>query len=255
MASVPHIVAPQRMTIPLAKSGAGPNLTPARGSELEVLTPVPPNTVVVTKVRMAEQRRTASQTRESGATEGSARSLGGPDSSRVVTVHVHQLVQAFAVGILEADPWHAGYTIAPKLDAVVNHVSRCVQVRFPGEDVLSLPLGVIERLYRAWTEQHPVMRGWNRLGNPPPTEYLPLHSSTPRARQFIDLDAVYRNAIAYLARTRDADAPAQARSAASESVFMRVRANQPRSQTRYGETARREPPGRSPDSRAPILTR
>jgi hypothetical protein len=243
------------MSIPLARTGASPNLTPSRGSELEALAPVPPNTVVVAKVRMAEQRRTASQTREPGAAEDSARSLAGPDRSRVVTVHAHQLVQAFAVGILEADPWHAGYTIPPKLDAVVNHVSRCVQVRFPGEDVLSLPLGVIERLYRAWTEQHPVMRGWNRLGNPPPTEYIPLHSRTPRARQFIDLDAVYRNAIAYLARVRDADAPAQAPSAAADSVFIGVRANQPRSQTRCGDTARREPPDRSPDSRAPILIR
>ena len=159
--------------------------------------------LVVTRARIAEQRRIASQVRDARATGDSPRPL--ELSGKCVTVHVHQIVTAMAVGILEADPWHQGYTVAPKLESVVNHVSRCVQVRMRDCDVVRMTLGEIERLLRAWTEEHAIMRGWNRLGNPAQTEYVSREAGVSRRREFIDLDAVYRNAILYLARQCDAD--------------------------------------------------
>jgi hypothetical protein len=185
-----------------------------------------PESAAVARARMSEQRRIASEMCEYSCGERAMRKLAGADPERTVTLHIHQLVNAFAAGILTADPWYAGYSIPPKLECVVNHIARCVQVRFPGADVVRIKLGTVERLYRAWTEQHAVMRGWNRQGKPEPTEVLTSRSPIPSARQFIDLDAIYRNAIAILAR--DSDEAAQAPAEALDSEFSGVRANKPR---------------------------
>lgn len=114
-------------------------------------------------------------------------------------VHVHTLVTAFMHGISTADPWHKGYRLPPNFEAVVNWIAHCIQAEFKDTPVPKLSLIEIEDKFRGWAMQNPHFRAWNEPKDPGTviavtTRYAP----TPDERDFIDLDALLRNASVFV---------------------------------------------------------
>lgn len=122
-----------------------------------------------------------------------------PEWSEPEHVHVHTLVEAFMHGIATADPWHKKYSLPPNFEAVVNWIAFCVQEEFGDTEVPKLSLLEIEDKFREWAMQSPHFRAWNEPKDPGTviavaTRYTP----TPDERDFIDLDALLRNASVFV---------------------------------------------------------
>ncbi len=118
--------------------------------------------------------------------------------------HIQTLMTAFAVGVLEADPYYQGYRLPPDFSAVVDLVADRVARHFPGQEVPVVSLVEMKALYTEWASEHPAFLAWNE------TDVLVgithRYSAVPTERQFIDLGALVHQACLFLREsTRRAD--------------------------------------------------
>lgn len=111
--------------------------------------------------------------------------------------HLHTLVTAFAVGIINADPWHKNYKIPPNFENVINWISFCIQEKYK-EVVVQVSLVEMGKNYREWADQNPYFLEWNESPKGTVIGITSRYSSTPEERDFIDLDALIQNAVLYL---------------------------------------------------------
>jgi len=110
-------------------------------------------------------------------------------------VHAHELVTAFAVGIMRADPWFKGYALPFDFEGVVNWIAFCIQKEYPDE-VPKVSLLEMEANYRRWGMEHMSFRQWNETDKV--VGVTSRYSPVPDSRDFIDLDALVRNAAIFL---------------------------------------------------------
>lgn len=106
----------------------------------------------------------------------------------------------FAYGVISADPWHKNYRLPENFEGVVNWIAFCAQHKYGLEtQVVQVSLLELEQLYWIWAEEHPEFKKWNELNT---TKKLvsTTHRYSPmlEERDFIDLDALIRNAINYI---------------------------------------------------------
>jgi hypothetical protein len=126
-----------------------------------------------------------------------------PEWSTPRWVHVHELVQAFAVGVLRADPWHKGYKVPPGFDGVINWIAFKVQEEFKDKEVVKLSLIEIKERFKRWGEEHPQFMKWNESPTPGTVvSIVSRYSVTPEERDFIDLGALVHNAALYIRTDR-----------------------------------------------------
>lgn len=110
--------------------------------------------------------------------------------------HIHDLVTAFAVGCLQADMWHDGYTIPPNFENIINWVAFCIQKYFDNEEVPKVSLFEIRDLYMKWASENPHFLEWNKTDKL--INFVTRNSPVPKERDFIDLDALVHNAALFL---------------------------------------------------------
>lgn len=120
------------------------------------------------------------------------RLLNDPEWTTPNYIHVHNIVIAFAHGVLSADPWYHGYSVPPGLAEVLDHVARRVQERWKSE-VEQVSLAELEDFYQECIETSPAAKAWNEWDGPDVVA-VSRYSPTPSARSFIDLGALVRNA-------------------------------------------------------------
>jgi hypothetical protein len=119
-------------------------------------------------------------------------------------VHCHDLVIAFAYGVLAADPWHHGYKVPPGFDSVLNWIAFKVQEEFKDE-VVKLSLVEIRDRFKRWGAEHPQFLKWNEAPPGVVVGVVSRYSAIPNERQFIGLDAIVHNAILYIRDKRRKD--------------------------------------------------
>jgi len=118
--------------------------------------------------------------------------------------HLHTLVDAFAVGILTADPWHLNYKIPPNFENVMNWISFCVRDEFKNDpdvqkwQVAKVSLIEMEEKYNKWAYENPNFIKWNESENDELVNVTSRYFKDPEERDFIDLGAAIRNAVVYL---------------------------------------------------------
>lgn len=126
-----------------------------------------------------------------------------PEWSTPRHIHAHTLVQAFAHGVLSADPWHKGYKVPPGLDGVLNWIAFKVQEEFKDELVPSLSLNEIKERFARWGAEHPQFLKWNEPETPGTIVAISSrYSPVPEFRDFIDLGALVHNAALYIRMER-----------------------------------------------------
>lgn len=117
--------------------------------------------------------------------------------------HVHELVEAFAVGVLRADPWHKNYRVPPGFDSVLNWIAFKVQEEFKDCLVPKLSLVEIKERFKKWGEENPQFMKWNEPLVPGTIiGIVSRYSATPEERDFIDLGALVHNAALYIRTER-----------------------------------------------------
>lgn len=129
------------------------------------------------------------------AEEQAQRLAADPEWSTPKYVHVHRLVEAFAVGVISADAWHRGYTLPHDFVGVVNWIAFNIQREWPNEEVVQLSLIDIKQRLHGWAMEHPSYRAWNDL---PGSGIVTRYSETPSSREFIDLDVPPHNAALHI---------------------------------------------------------
>jgi hypothetical protein len=116
--------------------------------------------------------------------------------------HVHTLVEAFALGVVSADPWHHAYTLPPGFAEVVNHIAARLQAKHGRECVVQVSLIEVEEDFMAWGMEHPQFRQWNEPPDGALVRVVTRYTDTPGVRDFIDLHALVRNAVVWLRNER-----------------------------------------------------
>ena len=115
------------------------------------------------------------------------------DAEWTTPKYVHQatLLRSFVQGVLTADPWHHGYRLPPHFEGVVNMVAFEIQKRWPTE-VPQVTLWDFEQFLREVCPRHPEFVRWNHTDKL--VGIVSRDTPMPDERDFIDLDALYRNA-------------------------------------------------------------
>lgn len=117
--------------------------------------------------------------------------------------HLKNLVEAFAHGCISADVWHKGYRVPPNLETVLNHVAAKVWERWGEADELAeLSLVTVEEFFRECVDSSPECLAWNEPADGSFVGVVTRYSPVPERRDFIDLDALIRNAAVYLRNER-----------------------------------------------------
>lgn len=126
-----------------------------------------------------------------------------PEWSTPRHVHVHTLVEAFAHGVLAADPWHKGYKIPPGFEGVINWIAFKIQEEFKDEEVPKLSLIEIKERFDRWGHEHPQFLKWNVPETPGTVVgIVSRYSAIREERDFIDLGALVHNAALYIRTDR-----------------------------------------------------
>lgn len=126
-----------------------------------------------------------------------------PEWSTPRHVHVHTLVEAFAHGVLAADPWHKNYKVPPGFEGVLNWIAFKIQEEFKDNLVPKLSLIEIKERFQKWGEEHPQFLKWNEPATPGTViGVVSRYSLTPEERDFIDLGALVHNAALYIRTDR-----------------------------------------------------
>lgn len=129
-----------------------------------------------------------------------------PEWTEKKWTHVSTIFHAFVHGVISADIWHKGYALPPNFESVINWIAWCVQKEWPDIEVVEVSLIDIETLFRRWAPQHPEFRKWNEPNDPDQiVAVVSRYSDTPDERDFIDLDALFRNGVIWLRNTRRDD--------------------------------------------------
>jgi len=79
----------------------------------------------------------------------------------------------------------------------VDWVAFRIQGEWPGQEVARVSLADYEGKVRKWAMEHPQFREWNECPGVV-VAVTSRYSPTPDRRDFIDLDAVFRNAVVCL---------------------------------------------------------
>lgn len=111
--------------------------------------------------------------------------------------HKKRILTAFAVGVLDADPYFIGYQVPENFEKVINFVAAKIEERWK-EEVVLVSLVELEGFYQFCLEQSPEALAWNE-GE---TTFVSRYSPTPSKRDFIDLGALVRNCAIYLRTER-----------------------------------------------------
>lgn len=112
-------------------------------------------------------------------------------------IGAHDFVEAFAVGVLSADPWYWGYRVPPGFEAVVNWIAFCVDRYVQSRThIMTSMISMLEfdRLLREWATENPTFQAWND----PIACKGHEGECMGRHRVFIDLEAVFQNAAHYM---------------------------------------------------------
>jgi hypothetical protein len=107
--------------------------------------------------------------------------------------HTSTLVQAFAQGVLSADPWYVGYQTPPNFEHRINQFSLAIQQKYEGEEVPKLSLLDMRDFCDIFL--HMNCMEWNEVEGP---EFCSRYSATLKKRSFIDLDAAKHNVCLFL---------------------------------------------------------
>jgi hypothetical protein len=131
------------------------------------------------------------------AAEAAAAELAAdPEWSTPKPQHQHSLVEAFAVGVIRADPFHWGYRLPPEFESVVNYIADRIQRHWPGDEIPRVSLNEFRALLEEWAMEHPAFRAWNETDKLVGISYRGMATATER--DFIDLEAVFQNASCHL---------------------------------------------------------
>lgn len=121
-----------------------------------------------------------------------------PEWSEPRWTHLHCIVEAFAVGVISADPWHKRYRLPPDFEAVVNWIAFNVQRQWPHDEVVPVSLLELEDRFTEWGNEHPSFRAWNESASGALVGVVHRESPVADSRDFIDLHAIVRNAVVHL---------------------------------------------------------
>lgn len=132
-------------------------------------------------------------------------------------VHVHVLLEAFAVGVISADVWHHGYKLPPGFESVVNWIAFNIQKELGKDVVPKLSLLDIRFAFTMWAYEHPQFREWNvPPKGSPMVGVVTRYTDTPDRRDFIDTDALIHNAVLHIRSHHRANEDFEKRFAAEE---------------------------------------
>lgn len=114
--------------------------------------------------------------------------------------HIKLLIEAISVGIIAADPYHKNYYLPKNFEKVMNYFVSKIQERFTDE-VIHCCLIKIEGISRKILFSCPEFLEWNTIGSPDDINIVTRYDDLPNEKQFMDLDAMLRNAINHLKNT------------------------------------------------------
>jgi hypothetical protein len=113
--------------------------------------------------------------------------------------HIHTIINAFSVGILNSHQFYWGYELPPNFAKVMNYMSNALQNEFKNEVVPQVNLIKMRGVYKRLAFQSPEYLDWNNIGNPGEGVYaISRFSSIPSEMSFIDLAVPPHNAVLYL---------------------------------------------------------
>lgn len=121
-----------------------------------------------------------------------------PEWNTAKYIHVSSILRAFVYGVLSADMWHTNYKLPPNFESVVNWIAFCIQRKWPTEEIPCVSILELEQLFREWAFEHPDFKKWNESPNNTLISVVTRYSEIPDTRDFIDLDALLRNAAVYV---------------------------------------------------------
>ena len=112
--------------------------------------------------------------------------------------HVHILVRAFMHGVISADPWHKNYKLPPDFESVVNWIAFNIQKTYGDAIVVQISLMEMEKKFREWAGRHKSFLKWGEPDDGAPIAVVHACSPVLDKRDFIDLEALIRNASIFL---------------------------------------------------------
>jgi hypothetical protein len=121
-----------------------------------------------------------------------------PEWSSLGCYHLQTLIEAFVYGVISADSWHHNYKLPPDFESVVNWMAFNIQKEWPKVEVIKINLIDLEKKFRVWAFEHPSFKKWNESVDGTIVGVCSAFSNTPDHRDFIDLDALLRNAMIFI---------------------------------------------------------
>jgi hypothetical protein len=119
-------------------------------------------------------------------------------------ISARDIVNALAYGVTSADPYYPGYAPPPGFADFLHDAAVHFEARHEPELVaMRVSLDDVKRELQSFIHEHPACREWNAF-NAPESGYAfsSRYSPLPKERQFIDLDAIWQNAM-WLIHRRD----------------------------------------------------
>lgn len=122
-----------------------------------------------------------------------------PEWTEKFHYHIHTIITAFSVGILQSYPFYWGYQLPPNFTKVMDYMSSALQKEFNNEEVPQVNLIKMRGVYKRLAFQSPDYLDWNNIGNPEGGFHaVSRYSSIPSEPSFIDLAVPPHNAVLYL---------------------------------------------------------
>ena len=123
-----------------------------------------------------------------------------PEWTEKYHFHIHTIITAFSVGILNSQQFYWGYQLPPNFAKVMDYMSVALQKEFNSEEVPRVNLIKMRGVYKRLAFQSPEYLDWNNIGNNPGKGIhgVSRFSSIPSEPSFIDLDVPPHNAVLYL---------------------------------------------------------
>jgi hypothetical protein len=112
--------------------------------------------------------------------------------------HIKTLIEAISVGIISADPYHFGYYLPKNYEKVMNYYIENIENIFNKQECIEICLIKIEGLNKKILMKCPEFVEWNNIESPENARFIDRYTPTYNNKQFMDLDAVLRNASVYL---------------------------------------------------------
>jgi len=118
-----------------------------------------------------------------------------PEWSQKITIHIHSIISAFALGVLTSYPYYISFQMPPNFELVMNKMSLLIQKTFDvlTNECVEVSLLKLKGVYYRLAMSIPEYIAWNDItGNSFDI------TTTPTNPSFIDLSVPPHNAVIYL---------------------------------------------------------